>query len=183
MMCAGGMLCSYASAMEMAFAANLLFTAVASIYNFQWDRQRKLAIEADALAKNPAIQEEVSIQVLQNVITGWGQCRNVLWRIIRGVCLIAALYLYILMWHVSPDTRIDDGWWWWNSLMVAAYAGPISMILMPITGMVGVKHASFWTKKLQKQARINQAASEKKLREAAKRIPRRASRRPPLASN
>ena len=57
------MLCSYVSALQMACAANLLSTAWAGVYNWLADRQRDLTCKADALANNPFIQEEESIQV------------------------------------------------------------------------------------------------------------------------
>ena len=176
MMCAEGMLCSYANAIEMAFAANLLVAAWASLYQLYKEQKQAMLSEADKFEQNPFIEEELSIRAFRKVIKRWDRIERFFWwpGLIMGVC--SALSLYIIMWHVSSETMVGAVWRF--LLMVAAYTGPISMMLMAVTGIAGGKHTLVWKKTLQKQVETNQAASEKKLREADQRILRRARRKP-----
>ncbi len=74
--CAQCTLGAYASGMAMAFAANLLVTAWASFYRLLQNRQRELATEAEGLARNPLIEEEVGIEILQEQISRWRRYRG-----------------------------------------------------------------------------------------------------------
>lgn len=77
--CVACSLCAYSSAVEMAFTANLLLTAWAGVYNFLEDRYRRLASDADDLADDEYIQEEVSIQELRNTLDYWRRIRTTFW--------------------------------------------------------------------------------------------------------
>lgn len=169
MMCAEGMLCSYASAIEMAFAANLLVTALASVYNFLGDRFKDLSNATDGFTKDPYIQEELGIELLGKILKVSNFLRYFFWWTGLSVVAISAPYLYHLAWHVSPDTMVGDGWQW-GFLMFAAYAGPTFMILMTAVGFLCANWADYWENKLEEKAEtkkqtFNQLAAKLKARD------------------
>ena len=130
--CAQCTLGAYANGMAMAFAANLLVTAWASFYRLLQNRQRELATDAEGLAKNPLIEEEVGIDLLQEQISKWRWRRRILWRFGFWISLASAVYLYVLTWHFSPDTTVCCGRWLPWSLWGAAYIGPSIMAAMAL---------------------------------------------------
>ena len=166
-------LSNYASAIEMAFAANLLLSAWAVVYNFLEDRQKILEEDADNLENNPYIQEELSIEEFRKTITFWSVIRRFFWWIGLCFCLASAIFLYILVWNVSPSTRICDNIYLWYPLLAAVYVGPTSMLVMTCAGMIGNERASSWSKKLKNKAHSNRAnvqTAKQRLKAAQQRI-------------
>ena len=174
MECAQFTLGAYANGMSMAFAANLLVSAWASFYTLLEHRQRDLASKADALAEDPLIEEEVSIEMLRESLAKSRKIRRILWRSGFGLSLSAALYFYILAWHVSPDACFGS-WLPW-SLWAAAYAGPVAMGIMAATGMYGNRQASNLHERLQTQAQTKKAEAWDKQRAVDERMRRLSSR-------
>ncbi len=168
MECAQCTLGAYASAMSMAFAANLLVTAWASFYGLLESRERDLENDVEALANDNRIEEEVGIETLQELIARWQGIRRCLWWIGLRVSLAAAVYFYVLAWHVSPDTDVASAWWLPWTLWVAAYAGPATLALMALAGMWGTKEASKLNEKLQKRARDKKEQAEVRQRRVAR---------------
>ena len=174
--CAQCTLGAYASGMAMAFAANLLVTAWASFYRLLQNRQRELATEAEGLARNPLIEEEVGIEILQEQISKWRRYRRILWKFGFWTSLVSALYLYMLTWHFSPDTTVCCGLWLPWTLWVAAYAGPSMMAAMALVGMWGTNATSGLNDKLQEKAKNKKAESEAEQRAVDERLRRLAER-------
>ena len=166
--CAQCTLGAYANAMGMAFSANLLVTAWASFYGLLERRERDLENDAEALANDPLIEEEVGIETLQELIAKWQTVRRFLWWLGLAVSLVSAVYFYVLAWHVSPDRDVTSSWWLPWSLWVAAYTGPATLAIMALAGMWGNKQASKLNEKLQKRARKKKAQAEARRRRVAR---------------
>jgi len=169
--CVACSLCAYSSAVEMAFTANLLLTAWAGVYNFLEDRYRSLASDADDLADDEYIQEEVSIQELRNTLDHWRRIRTTFWWIGLAFSVPSAVILYYLAWHGSPDAGVC-GFWAWTSLMVMAYVGPAFMIAMGVAGFWGHKRAMYWRNKLKQQASKKRAEANRRVGELSSMITR-----------
>ena len=158
-----------ASAIEMAFSANLLFTALGGFYNFLEDRQKTLRDDADNLENNPYIQEELSIETLRETINSWGIWRQRLWKAGLFVSLGSALFLYLITWHFFPGP-ICESWFWWPSMYFAAWVGPALLGLMAAVGAIGNKRASNLNEKLQQQVKKKQQQQQELSDEAQQKL-------------
>ncbi len=131
---ASATLATYANAIELAFEANLLATAWAGLHRSISGYRKSLSDSAEELAHNNFISEELSIKRLESTIRKWSCATNIFWTIGLAIGLLSLFILYILVWHVPAETPIYK---YIPFLMVAAYASPISMLLMASTGWLG----------------------------------------------
>ena len=145
----------------MAFTANILITAWASIHVLLENHQKTLSRQTEELGKNEFIEEEVSIGDVRAVLTWTKHIRQWLWWGGVGSGVVFAAFLYYLIWEVSPDTLVC-GAWFQRSLSLAAYTCPILMGLMTIVGLSGNWWVDRQTKKLQKVATRKQTIREEK---------------------
>ena len=158
----------YGNAIELAFDANLLVAAWATVYNLFNNRFKTLSDDADNLAEDTLLEEEVSIRALRNTIDVWGGWRRFLWRMGFTLCAASAAALYLLTWLNLPQSTPLAGahvlWLW-----VAAFAGPGVMVGMAIVGALGSRRASGLRDDLEEQRQKKVRTREADLREVERR--------------
>ena len=136
----------YLGAIELAFEGNLLLVAWYVIYQWLSDRLDASAKSSDDLAANPLLDEGVAIRQLDKRISFWGSAGRWLWWAGLSFSLVAVIFLYVLSWHVVPrqaDAEIAGcGGLSWLMLMVAAYAGPVLMLVMAGASFIGNSRVS-----------------------------------------
>ena len=135
------LLADHASAISMAFTANLAVALWAMLRQRFQGQRVELTEAADALARSEFIQEELSIRRLRRTIKGWLGTADFLWWLGLGTGLSAALFLYVLRWHGH------DGWWAvrlcrMEPLMMAAYTSPAVMTVMTFVGLEGNRRST-----------------------------------------
>ena len=184
MECLPDMACAYANVVSMAFSANLLATALASIYNNFDDQDEVMRKRVRAYKDDSRLQEEISINKLADTIERWGTCRRRFWWFGVRVAVLSAIALYLLPWLVPLDLQIVG--WWFAALIFASFCGPACFVLMVLAGMRGHKRADERCEELDNQ--ITEAEKNKKKREAAhaeasRRLEERTTKSPPWATN
>ena len=153
----------YYTAIELAFDANLLVAAWATLYSLFNTRFKALADDVDRFEQEPLLEEEISIDTLKRTIKSWGAGRTVLWWLGFACCTLSATNLYVYMWRALPATTslttADIRWF-----MFQAYAGPVLMAAMAVVGLVGSKLASNQRDKLEKQRKRKEKIRGQRLR-------------------
>ena len=96
----------YSMAIELAFDANLLVAAWATLYNLLSTRFKALSDDADRFEREPLLEEEVSIAALRQTIRTWGGWRTRLWWAGLVCCTVSAAIFYVYAWQGLPaNTR------------------------------------------------------------------------------
>ena len=157
-------LADYGTALELAFDANLLVAAWATLYNLFNTRFKALSDDADRFEQEPLLEEEISIEALKNTIAFWSRLRTVLWWAGFLCCTLSAVNLYVYVWQALPPTTVwtaaDVNWF-----TLQAWAGPALMAAMAVVGLAGSKLASNKRDALERQRKRKAATRDRKLRD------------------
>ena len=146
-------LADYASAIEMAFAANLLITAWAAFQERWKNEEATISKAVNDLEKDEYLEEELSFERIRKTINFWHiKGRQFFWRSALFAAVIFALVLYVLMWHLDLNT-VRSGSGWRVLLMASAYTSPTLMLLMVLTWLTGNARANSQLQKLKEQAK------------------------------
>ena len=163
-------LADYASAIEMAFAANLLITAWAAFQERWKNEEAAISKEVDDLEKNEFLEEELSFERIRQTIEFWHQRgRRLFWRSALLAAVIFALFLYGVAWHFDMDAERCCAWK--MALISSAYTSPILMLAMVVTWLIGNGRANSQLEKLRDQARKKRKEGLKAFAEAKSQMP------------
>lgn len=138
----------YASAIEIAFAANLLIPAWAKLFDQFWTQQVDSEKSADDLSEDELIKRELSLRAWKKGTRFIRFVTVFLWRAGLSFCVLGAAALFLFVWWMSPDTLVCGRLWWWL-LYSTSHLGPGLMILMVLIGGFG----NWWLPRCEKRCR------------------------------
>ena len=143
------MLCAHSSAVEMAFAANILIVGWVSIYRLQKDKEKELSELLTQVAANEYINEKLFIELAKFAIKWGGKFTSWTWRIGVLTGLVSLAFLYALMLHAPPNLELVGPPHWGRYVVAAAYICPGLMILMFLAGLLSDWLGAMVTSKLE----------------------------------
>ena len=140
---------SYATAIEMAFAASLLLGTWGALYRALSDQYSELVRDVEKLQAVDVLQSQLILEDLPATLSRDHRKWRWWWRVGLVSCVVTALGIYIVAWLVHPDTRA--GQWIWF-VILAPFAGLICMTRMFYLGVQTNTRARDVTARLRSKA-------------------------------
>ena len=140
---------AYSNALEMAFEANLILFAWASVLALMRGRLTQYSETADRFDQEAALAEEsIAREELRRTITFWMKLPVWLWVVGLVSGALSAIVVYLMTLHGDPNLRLCG--WRLPIVWLVSYTSPVSMLLMAAAGWWGIRRARKQVNRLEK---------------------------------